>query len=203
MIYGDDPKDSLGLNIYTPDINAIRQSSNLYVYCMNNAVMYVDPTGEIVPAVLAPVAAEVATAALEAAVTVGVQVAANFATSKIFSSSETASSRKLNSAMKSAGVQAPIYKYAAHHIVAGNDKRAEEARQILKLFEISINDAVNGVYLPTDKNTNTLAACHTSLHTNKYYQTVNERLQAATTKEEAIKILNTISEQLLNSTFLL
>jgi hypothetical protein len=54
MIYGDSParinerQDPLGLNIYTyaPDINAIRQSSNLYVYCGNNPLMYIDPTGE-------------------------------------------------------------------------------------------------------------------------------------------------------------
>ena len=54
MIYGDNPallreyEDPLGLNIYTyrPDINSIRQSNNLYVFCGNNPVMFVDPTGE-------------------------------------------------------------------------------------------------------------------------------------------------------------
>ncbi|HHV99252.1 MAG TPA: RHS repeat-associated core domain-containing protein [Clostridiaceae bacterium] len=53
MIYGDNPvkinerQDPLGLTIYTyvPDINAIRQSTNLYVYCMNNPIRYTDPTG--------------------------------------------------------------------------------------------------------------------------------------------------------------
>ena len=44
-IYGDDPKDPLGLGIYVPDIYAIRQSGNLYGYCVNNPVSYVDPTG--------------------------------------------------------------------------------------------------------------------------------------------------------------
>ena len=55
MIYGDNPvrinerQDPLGLTIYTyaPDINAIRQSTNLYVYCGNNPVMYIDPDGEV------------------------------------------------------------------------------------------------------------------------------------------------------------
>ncbi|MCL2704168.1 MAG: hypothetical protein FWE91_11265 [Defluviitaleaceae bacterium] len=59
MIYGyehvkwnkrqPDPRDPLGLNLYTfkPDINAIMQSSNLYVYCMNNPLMYIDPSGNI------------------------------------------------------------------------------------------------------------------------------------------------------------
>ena len=53
MIYGDNPvkinerQDPLGLTnyIYVPDINAIRQSTNLYVYCMNNPFRYTDPTG--------------------------------------------------------------------------------------------------------------------------------------------------------------
>lgn len=56
MIYGvDDPviigtyEDALGLNVYTyaPDINAIKQSTNLYVYCGNNPIMYIDKDGEI------------------------------------------------------------------------------------------------------------------------------------------------------------
>jgi len=56
MIYGDNPtklreyKDALGLNVYTyaPDNLAIRQSNNLYVYCMNNPVYYVDENGNFV-----------------------------------------------------------------------------------------------------------------------------------------------------------
>ena len=57
MIYGDnqvkwnereqDLRDPLGLNTYTlvPDIRAIRQSGNLYVYCMGNPVIWTDPSG--------------------------------------------------------------------------------------------------------------------------------------------------------------
>ena len=59
MIYGDnpvkwnerkaDPNDPLGLNTYTyvPDITAIMQSGNLYVYCMGNPIRYLDSTGEL------------------------------------------------------------------------------------------------------------------------------------------------------------
>jgi len=54
MVYGDKPKtireyeDPLGLTAYTyaPNINAIRQSSNLYVYCGNNPIMYKDSSGK-------------------------------------------------------------------------------------------------------------------------------------------------------------
>ena len=45
-IYGDNPQDPLGLGIYVPDITAIMQSGNLYVYCTNNSLMYIDPSGE-------------------------------------------------------------------------------------------------------------------------------------------------------------
>ena len=53
-IYGDNPRkinerqDALGLNTYAyaPEISAIMQSGNLYVYCTNSPVMYHDPSGQ-------------------------------------------------------------------------------------------------------------------------------------------------------------
>jgi len=48
MIFGSDPQDPLGLGRYTPDILAVIQSANLYVYCINNPVMFYDPSGEII-----------------------------------------------------------------------------------------------------------------------------------------------------------
>ena len=64
-IYGDNPvrindrQDPLGLNIYTivPDINAIRQSTNLYVYAGGNPILYVDPSGKILFLVTAAIGA--------------------------------------------------------------------------------------------------------------------------------------------------
>jgi len=41
MIYGDDPDNK------SPLIAAITQSTNLYVYCTNNPLIYVDPDGEV------------------------------------------------------------------------------------------------------------------------------------------------------------
>ena len=54
MIYGDNPRkiyerqDALGLSTctYAPEISAIMQSGNLYVYCTNSPVMYSDPSGQ-------------------------------------------------------------------------------------------------------------------------------------------------------------
>ena len=58
MIYGDNPakwnersggtQDYLGLNAYTykPNIKAIMQAGNLYAYCINNPLMYIDYGGE-------------------------------------------------------------------------------------------------------------------------------------------------------------
>ena len=49
MIYGDDPeelrKDPLGLSVYVPNGLVIRQSTNLYAYCINNPIMFLDPSG--------------------------------------------------------------------------------------------------------------------------------------------------------------
>jgi RHS repeat-associated protein len=55
MIYGDTPKkinerqDKLGLSYYAfmPQLSAIRQAGNLYVYCSGNPVFYSDPNGSI------------------------------------------------------------------------------------------------------------------------------------------------------------
>ena len=53
MIYGDNPnkinerEDALGLKAYTytPSIGSIMQSGNLYVYCINDPISFVDDTG--------------------------------------------------------------------------------------------------------------------------------------------------------------
>ena len=55
MIYGDNPQkinekqDALGLNTYTmiPQITAVMQAGNLYVYGISNPVRYHDPDGQV------------------------------------------------------------------------------------------------------------------------------------------------------------
>jgi hypothetical protein len=49
MIYGD--KEYKDGEVKMPSMEAIMQSSNLYVYCMNKPLMYVDPSGRLTVAV--------------------------------------------------------------------------------------------------------------------------------------------------------
>ena len=103
--------------------------------------------------------------------------------------------------LKKAGVKVPDYPNAAHHIVAGTAKKAKPAQDILRKFGIGINDASNGLFLPTVKNVSK-ATYHPSLHTNAYYRKVNNLLGRANTRQEAIDILKRISRQLTNGTFM-
>ena len=130
--------------------------------------------------------------------------------SKVFSSNtttstlltESASSTKLTKNLISSGVSKPA-QTAAHHIVAGNAKLAQPARDVLAKFNISINDAVNGVFLPANRNCLNItgANIHSTLHTNDYYETVNTMLSTCTTKNEVIETLGIIKEMLLKGEF--
>lgn len=111
-----------------------------------------------------------------------------------------ASADKLRRNMINANIQEPTYQNAAHHIVAGNARDASEARQILDNFKININDAANGVFLPTEIGVSN-AAYHPSLHTTNYYDKVNALLRNATSKQDAIDILGQISKALQNGSF--
>jgi hypothetical protein len=112
--------------------------------------------------------------------------------------SEASSSRILGRSLEAAGHTRPPGS-AAHHIVAGNAERAEPARRILQEFGIGINDAANGVFLPaTGKSPNAMgAAVHASLHSNRYYTTVNKMLGQAQTRDQALGILARIRRMLL------
>ena len=84
MLYGDDPIKFGG--IYVPFIAAMIQSGNLYVYCMNNPLLYFDSDGTFSLSNLFKVAIGVAAIAVGVAVTVatggaaGVAVAAGIKT---------------------------------------------------------------------------------------------------------------------------
>ncbi|KAB2928170.1 MAG: hypothetical protein F9K24_22170 [Leptonema illini] len=85
-------------------------------------------------------------------------------------------------------------------MVAGTDRRAFEARQILKKFGIDINDAANGVFLPANpKSINPSgAAIHSSLHNSLYHEKVEKALRLARTREDAIEVLETLCNNLLS-----
>ena len=104
---------------------------------------------------------------------------------------EIASSKVLGRNLENKGVVRPADS-AAHHIVAGTDARALEARAILRATGISINDAKNGVFLPT--------IFHQGLHTNLYYETVNAILANAQPGSIG-EILQDIANQLQDGTF--
>ena len=90
---------------------------------------------------------------------------------------------------------------AAHHIVAGTDVRAAEARQILKREGIDINEAVNGVFLPSSsKYAVPPQAIHSKVHTDAYYEKVNTRLRDAKPGTVANE-LRAIGQELKKGTF--
>ena len=79
--------------------------------------------------------------------------------------------------MESAGTVRPSGT-DAHHIVAGGAGSAAEARAILARFDIDINAAENGVFLPSNTASVSLSgsAVHSRVHTDAYYSEVNRLL---------------------------
>ncbi|TKD12807.1 AHH domain-containing protein [Polyangium fumosum] len=112
------------------------------------------------------------------------------------------SSDALGRALEKAGHARPPGA-AVHHIVAGNAPAAQRARDILAKFGIGMDDAANGVFLPATRAAPnpTGAAVHSTLHTNTYYQTVNQMLDTAKTQAEAEAILQDIRNILLSGGF--
>ncbi|GAB4570514.1 MAG: hypothetical protein Tsb0020_25360 [Haliangiales bacterium] len=109
------------------------------------------------------------------------------------------SSRVLGEALEAAGHIRPPGA-AAHHIVAGKAPAAADARAVLNKFNIGINNAINGVFLPATRASPNVTgtAVHSTLHTRKYYRYVNNALNSAKTRVQAEAILNRIREKLLS-----
>jgi ABC-type transporter Mla subunit MlaD len=109
------------------------------------------------------------------------------------------SSRALGRALEAAGHVRPPGS-AAHHIVAGNAEKAAPARAVLDRFGIDINEAANGVFLPASRTAPNAAgsAVHSTLHADEYYQMVNEALSQATTRQEALQVLDALRQGLLS-----
>ncbi len=86
-------------------------------------------------------------------------------------------SKVLGRNMENSGTTRPA-ETAAHHIVAHDDPRAAPARAILARDNVNINSADNGVFLPrnTSSPNPSGAAVHSTLHTDDYYDAVNNQL---------------------------
>jgi RHS repeat-associated protein len=90
---------------------------------------------------------------------------------------------------------------AAHHIVAKAAAGAEPAREVLAEYGVKINSAVNGVFLPAAKDYVGTAANHLTLHTNEYYERVNQMLSNAQSRQDVVAALAMIRDRLLNGKF--
>lgn len=113
------------------------------------------------------------------------------------------STAKLARNMAKAGITKPA-NTAAHHIVPATLKKfpnAVRARKILANFGISVENAANGVFLPSKFDDAVKAAYHGSVHTTKYCDELYRRLSRASSKEEALIILDRIRKDLLTGKF--
>ena len=86
---------------------------------------------------------------------------------------------------------------AAHHVVEGNDPAAVKSRKLLEKYGIDINDAANGIFLPTDSNRSIFkGAVHKTHHTKEYSEYVYNELKDCKSREEVIKKLTEIKHHL-------
>ncbi|MBI3837463.1 MAG: AHH domain-containing protein [Planctomycetia bacterium] len=105
--------------------------------------------------------------------------------------------------MVKAGIDRPAGT-AAHHIVPAGLKKfqsAVDARNILTRFGISVENAANGVYLPSQFEDAVRAAYHGTLHSQRYFDEVAKRLKVAKSREEVLLVLNQIRKELLAGKF--
>jgi hypothetical protein len=83
-------------------------------------------------------------------------------------------------------------KQAAHHIVSGNPRELETARNILAKHKIDINSHWNGVYLPRQKNMQ--GTYHNGGHSSQYYTMVNDMIVEADKKGGKTGVLNALQK---------
>lgn len=85
----------------------------------------------------------------------------------------------------------------AHHVVEGNAKSAAKSREILKKFNIGINDAENGVLLRSDENSIYRGALHNTSHDSKYSEYVYSKIKNVKSKNELVSKLTEIKKELV------
>jgi RHS repeat-associated protein len=90
--------------------------------------------------------------------------------------------------------------YETHHIVAEKDPDGAPARQVLSNFGIDINNPENGVFLPATSATQnpTGSVVHRGpTLTDDYIEYVNAQMSQASTREEALEVLQAIKDNLI------
>jgi hypothetical protein len=109
------------------------------------------------------------------------------------------SSKRLAANMEAAGVHRPPGT-DTHHIVAANAEAASTARAVLRRFGIDIDDAANGVFLPSNSSVVSAAPglVHSTVHTKRYYDAVTARLRLARSRQDVLDALDNIRQTLLS-----
>lgn len=83
----------------------------------------------------------------------------------------------------------------AHHIV-GNE--TPYAAKKMEEFGIDRNAPANGILLPNDASSPLKGSIHSGRHLQEYYNTVEQRMTMATTREEALEVLQSLKEDLFS-----
>ena len=86
---------------------------------------------------------------------------------------------------------------AAHHIF-GVELFDTIIGQKLQKWGIDLNGRQNGVWLPQYDYPERVASLHNGRTTKRYNDTILERLSEATSKQEALALLDKIRQELLN-----
>lgn len=93
------------------------------------------------------------------------------------------------------GVQTDTSISRAHHLV-GNE--TPNAAKKLEEFGIDRNDPANGILLPNDASSPLKGSIHSGRHLQEYYNTVEQRLAQATSREEVLEALQSLKEDLFS-----
>ncbi len=111
--------------------------------------------------------------------------------------------RKLERDMKRLYGDKP-YWYAPHHIVAWDDPRAKESRDVLNLVGIDINAGENGIYVPQKeqyRKSGDNSTRHPLIHTDLYYDTINQRLRGLNNRQDVIDEIDRIRDLIKKDQF--
>ncbi len=97
-------------------------------------------------------------------------------------------SRRLGRVLERVGEPRPSKLHDAHHLVAENHPRAQQARDVLDKWKIPIDGAENGAWVHR--------SFHGSLNSYESLDAVDRALKQATSREDALRILRMIKQGL-------